>query len=341
MHPSSSAKPSGSARNASRSQDGSHLPLVLFTLCAGMSVGVVLAALIDAVYEMVTFRSFLPLLPRIPPIRLMHTLIILQTDAIQLALACIALALTSVGMVASIAHLAKPLCAPRALTNLASSWLSREILIVAAYWASIALWTALQFVSDECALLSCAVALALGCVLLIVAARAYAIPSQPAWNGRDTALELFAVACGTGLPLASLVVLWMRGIAPHMLTLFLTGIIAAALIFDYAQRYRTGRLLAALQDNPTPRTYLAADRILDLAELQIRIERLIYAGMSIASVSMLLHLIHALTKIPTAEVSFALAVLSVIVEYVAFFLARTRFYHMPVMNRHAVRRDFR
>lgn len=56
------------------------------------------------------------------------------------ALAAIVVLMVTTGMLASIAHLARPLRAPRSLAHLGSSWLSREILVVSAFWALAALW---------------------------------------------------------------------------------------------------------------------------------------------------------------------------------------------------------
>ena len=56
------------------------------------------------------------------------------------ALAAVVVLMVTAGMLASIAHLARPLRAPRSLAHLGSSWLSREILAVSAFWALAALW---------------------------------------------------------------------------------------------------------------------------------------------------------------------------------------------------------
>ena len=56
------------------------------------------------------------------------------------ALAAAVALMVTAGMLASIAHLARPLRAPRSLAHLGSSWLSREILVVSAFWALAVLW---------------------------------------------------------------------------------------------------------------------------------------------------------------------------------------------------------
>lgn len=56
------------------------------------------------------------------------------------ALAAAVVLMVTAGMLASIAHLARPLRAPRSLAHLGSSWLSREILVVSAFWTLAVLW---------------------------------------------------------------------------------------------------------------------------------------------------------------------------------------------------------
>lgn len=117
-------------------------------------------------------------------------------------------------MIASMAHLAKPLRSPRALSNPESSWLSREIFIVAAYWACTALWMFAQLRSAALGSAASLICLAAGVFLLAVAAKVYAIPAQPAWNGPDAFIELLAAVFGCGIPAACFVALFAQGYMP-------------------------------------------------------------------------------------------------------------------------------
>lgn len=182
-------------------KEKSELPLILFTLCAAASVGVAACAL-------ATFAADLMMQGGFAPARAAYALRsggpLLQTSAIQPVLAMAASALATIGMLASIAHLAKPLRAPNALRNLASSWLSREILAVSAYWFICLAWFAACFVLEALAFACCAAALVSGAFVLVSAAKAYRIHGQPLWNGPETSIELYAAACGAGVPLACL-----------------------------------------------------------------------------------------------------------------------------------------
>lgn len=159
------------------------------------------------------------------------------------ALAAIVVLMVTTGMLASIAHLARPLRAPRSLTHLGSSWLSREILAVSAFWALAALWLVCELggalalggdpAADGVGAAGAAAGAAepaggfpwtaaarafhgaaavVGIVLLWVIAKAYRVHGQPAWDGSDTFWELVAGALGSGGTVAAAVAAG-RGIA--------------------------------------------------------------------------------------------------------------------------------
>lgn len=152
------------------------------------------------------------------------------------ALAAIVVLMVTAGMLASVAHLARPLRAPRSLTHLGSSWLSREILTVSAFWALAALWLVCELggalalggdpAADGVGAAGAAAGAAepaggfpwtaaarafhgaaavVGIVLLWVIAKAYRVHGQPAWDGSDTFWELVAGALGSGGTVAAAV----------------------------------------------------------------------------------------------------------------------------------------
>ena len=181
------------------------------------------------------------------------------------ALAAIVVLMVTTGMLASIAHLARPLRAPRSLAHLGSSWLSREILVVSAFWALAALWLICELggagafgdtagaaifsgaaVAGSSAAFTAGggaaatvfpwaaaargfhiAAIVVGIVLLWVIARAYRVHGQPAWDGSDTFWELVAGALGSGGAVAAAVAAG-QGIAGFggTLPLMLLGVVA-------------------------------------------------------------------------------------------------------------------
>ena len=150
------------------------------------------------------------------------------------ALAAIVVLMVTAGMLASIAHLARPLRAPRSLAHLGSSWLSREILVVSAFWTLAVLWLlcelggagmfggavgaaassgaagepAIEAFAAGSGAATCGfhvAAVVIGAVLLWVIARAYRVHGQPAWDGSDAFWELVAGALGSGGTVAAAV----------------------------------------------------------------------------------------------------------------------------------------
>ena len=279
----------------------SELPLILFTLLCSASVGVVGAAI---------------------PLRLI--------SSVSVWLPALCLVLVFVGMVASVVHLAKPLRAPTSLRNLASSWLSREILIVFAYWGSLAVWLyALVIGLSSVAVVLNLVSLALGICLVLAMARAYKVHAQPLWFGPESSWELFACSLGVGIPLA----LAFSGDAlPVLITYVLAcaAMLGAATLYMHADTHRALRVA-----NPeTPREHAALDRLNELVARRGRV----LALLTLASFTCLLLAALALF---VDYLSSSGLIVPCGVSVIAFYFARDRFYEMAVLCRPAVLRRMR
>ncbi len=87
-------------------------------------------------------------------------------------------ALLMLGLAASLAHLGRPIHAARAMKMWRRSWLSREVVLFAAYAAS----TPLIYFSNE-SVLPIAV---LGAAAIFASARIYMVPARPAWQSPRT-----------------------------------------------------------------------------------------------------------------------------------------------------------
>ena len=111
----------------------------------------------------------------------------------------LALLLIVAATTASFLHLGNPLNAPKAVRNLATSWLSREILAIGLYSAGLA--AALLYgwrtgASYPVFLLAlCAVT---GLLLIWTMSRVYRIPTIPAWNSGHTPLGFVLTALSLG-----------------------------------------------------------------------------------------------------------------------------------------------
>lgn len=105
--------------------------------------------------------------------------------------------LLGVGLLASILHLGNPINAPRAIANLASSWLSREIFCSVAFFGMAVLFTAMQLFKWGSAALRGVVGwvgAVIGVGLVFCMARAYMLPTQPSWNSLATPVSFYAAS---------------------------------------------------------------------------------------------------------------------------------------------------
>ena len=204
------------------------------------------------------------------------------------ALAVAVALMVTAGMLASVAHLARPLRAPRSLAHWKSSWLSREIIVVSAFWALAVLWLAAELVAGSMAFPQMegllggfpvafalnALAAVAGVVLIPVIAKAYRVHGQPAWNGSDTLWELVAGAVGSGGIVAATVAAWqcvaqggVGGIALWCcspLTLGLVALLAVSvsgLLMNHAQRMRAQRVLELVEREASPRACAVRDAL--------------------------------------------------------------------------------
>ena len=113
----------------------------------------------------------------------------------------LALLLVVLATTASFLHLGSPSNAPKAIRNLATSWLSREILAIGLFSISLAAALLQAWRTGEAAypayLLACCTVT--GLLLLWTMARVYRIPTIPAWDSGHTPLgfTLTALCLGT------------------------------------------------------------------------------------------------------------------------------------------------
>lgn len=112
-----------------------------------------------------------------------------------------ALVAALLGLAASFLHLGNPRYAVRALGNLRSSWLSREILLAALFSAALAAATFLRLEpgpADLAAGYAHGLAAVFGFGLVVTMARAYRLRTVPAWDQRATPVAFFATAVALG-----------------------------------------------------------------------------------------------------------------------------------------------
>lgn len=232
-------------------QRRSELPLIAFTTCEPAALGVALFGFTASLADGPSGSAVLPGL--LSGDSVLGASGALATGALP---ALIAWALCSIGMLASIGHLAKPLRAPRSLTNLRSSWLSREILLVGAFWVALTAWAAASLAgSGAAALLFEAMGCVIGAILMYVIARAYRVSPRPAWCGPEGLMELWACVLGAGSA-----ILFASAGAAVASPLAATVLAAAALggvaldVASHCLRRQRLKALAASSDERVPLT---------------------------------------------------------------------------------------
>lgn len=102
-----------------------------------------------------------------------------------------------IGMLASFGHLGNPINAPRAITNLATSWLSREIFSTVLFAGLGAVFSLMQWRKWGSFTLRNVVAVAAagaGIFLVYAMARVYMIENQASWNTVATPVLFFTTA---------------------------------------------------------------------------------------------------------------------------------------------------
>lgn len=258
------------------------------------------------------------------------------------ALAAVVVLMVTAGMLASVAHLARPLRAPRSLAHLGGSWLSREILVVSAFWALAVLWLICElggFPWTTTARGFHIAAVVVGIVLLWVIARAYRVHGQSAWDGSDTFWELAAGALGSGGAVAAAAaagqgIAGFGGTLPLMLlgVVALIGLASSSALIRFASGRRMRRVGELADRERTPRALAARDTLTAGEPRLYRRFNAVAIALALATLCVgLLPLLGGLTAIAT---SIALA-FSALSELVAQASLRNRFYSLAQHARFA------
>lgn len=247
-------------------------------------------------------------------------------------LALVALVLVSIGMAGSILHLARPLLAPTSLRNVASSCLSREIVVVSAYWAVVFAWCACCLFAPGLAVLAwvfCLCTMAMGCALIVAIGNAYLLASQPAWNGREVYVELVGVAASVGGPAAASVVV-LEALFHGSAAGPLTASIAAGVLLS-----AVGAALGAASRRTRAKRVELMVRAEQGASGFARNPRVLEAQERLQGLAMRYRRVHVLSMI--GILAGVVPPVALVVGLVSQALARDAFYRLRVTSRYAVR----
>jgi anaerobic dimethyl sulfoxide reductase subunit C (anchor subunit) len=153
-------------------------PLIVFTILMQMAVGALLVLELAHVY--VARKSSAAEADR-------------MTDRVLLPL----IVLVGVALVASLLHLGNYMNAPKAINNLATSWLSREIAFSVGFGLLGVIFVAFQWfkwANGKVRGFFGVLAAIAGVGLIYVMSRSYMLPTQPAWNSLATPVSFYATS---------------------------------------------------------------------------------------------------------------------------------------------------
>jgi anaerobic dimethyl sulfoxide reductase subunit C (anchor subunit) len=153
----------------------SEWPLILFTLSIQMGVGLFCTGeALDWIYtRRYGFAGYRP---------------------IRIRVRTAAAALTGLGLITSFFHLGRPLKAVLALSNLKTSWLSREILLALVFASTVLFLLLIVRLSRAYRGLQWLISLlggAAGILLIAAMSKIYMLPAVPGWNRITTPLSFF------------------------------------------------------------------------------------------------------------------------------------------------------
>lgn len=170
------------------------------------------------------------------------------------------------GVIATFFHLGNPINAPRAISNLGSSWLSREIALVLVFTVGGAVFAFMQWRKIGSSTIRNVIALviaAVGLVLIYAMASVYLLPTIPAWNTFITPVSFYvttfllgALAIGS----AYVITYWrLRGhegdaekVQYNIVAITLRWLALISLVMLGVQFVVIPLYVAGLATNPTP-----------------------------------------------------------------------------------------
>ncbi len=196
-------------------------PLVFFTILSQLSLGVILSGLI----LWLAIKESHPL----------------AVNDMRRVIMTVATGSMGVALVISFLHLASPLHSVFALSNVATSWLSREILLASLFFFTLALgYSSYRFniphrdIFGYLYLASCIT----GIIYIWSMSKLYMIPTVPAWNTPATVVSFFntALLLGAGFVMLTTVFLAKKGMPgpTRLMHSVMFMVVAAAVLIHLA-----------------------------------------------------------------------------------------------------------
>lgn len=190
----------------------------------------------------------------------------------------VVLGLLAVAALLSLFHLHHPFRARRVLTNIGSSWLSREIFFELGFMALVSLGLFLVWSgwAGTCVMRGIMIAAALLGVLFILSmSKLYMLPTVPPWNQAYTPFSFFLTALSLGALAAALI----RGSGAFILLSFIFAAAEAALAFLAAP----GHGVFGYRSGPSLRPPAEAPRFLHRTRLALALAAVVLIGAALAA----------------------------------------------------------
>lgn len=247
-------------------------PLVAFTIVGQMAVGIFLTAFFPWALLAVVF----PASAGPPPDG--------ATQGLRIALLALVFALLAAAALVSFFHLHHPFRARYVLSNLRTSWLSREILFELGFMAFVALGAFLTWRGPTgVGLLNAVLALAglMGIMFLVSMSKLYMLPAAPAWNHAYTPLSFIMTALALGAMATALlidVLVGGRQIFGYLLLLSFP-LVGAKIVFPFF--IAPGHGIYEPRSGPSLRPPAETPRWLHLGRLALRSAGLVLIGAAI------------------------------------------------------------
>jgi anaerobic dimethyl sulfoxide reductase subunit C (anchor subunit) len=283
-------------------------PLILFTMLSQIAVGFFLA--LGAVYIFAALR-----LDRADADRL---------TSLPLIAVCL-LALS--GLVISLLHLGSPENAWRAVSNLHSSWLSREILFALLFSGAIVIFSLFQWIKLEPAWLHdllAVIAALFGLALVYSMSRVYRLRTVPVWNTWFTLYSFFVSTFLLGGLAVGLVVVVHPQARDDLLRLPLAGITLFSMLLLCSQMVLLPLYLTRLPVASTVARQSA--RLIVQEKGLIFTLRLVLIAVALILVSLLFYLSALAPDLASKSLLGLLLLLALSVTLTSEFLGRYLFY---------------
>ena len=182
-------------------------PLVIFTVLSQLAVGALITIVLLDIYSNKI------------------------NDRLGKKITLMILGITAIGLGFSLFHLGHPFEAYRALANLGSSWLSREVMLFSMFFVLLVVYY-FQWQEKSRKKIIGIITSAVGLLAVLSSALVYVLPAAPSWNNFSTLLFFFFTAAVLG-PLFVLLIIRIQGVTVSYSLVGFTAILLVSYLLSF------------------------------------------------------------------------------------------------------------